>query len=327
MGAGQRRGCEAAVAALISIGLASVAGAGAATDDRARNEVRCKVAGAELRVSGGGYVQMTRSAQRIVLTRRGEPVACAGGSPTVRNIDRIEIRDTKRLVVDLTEGPLAPGATDEGDGSSEIEIDISEVRFGAEVRLGENGDRVLLGALGERRAGINLNAGLEDPDTADPDITGRLHDSAAPIPIELPPIGPVGGLFAGDGDDVISANGGPGFDGPYPAYAAFFGRGGNDHLTVVTPDGLIGGAFGGAGDDTLRGGPGTDYLIAGTGLDRFEAGRGSDVVDTGNGWDKGDCGPGRDTIDIDEPDEVRRCEDRYGVESGPRTARVLQALR
>ncbi len=67
------------------------------------------------------------------ISRDGDAIAVNGvlcQTATVTNTDVIEVAvpdvpESDTVVVDLSGGPLAPGATDEGDGSSEIEIEIS----------------------------------------------------------------------------------------------------------------------------------------------------------------------------------------------------------
>src|SRR5919201_4230830 len=67
------------------------------------------------------------------ISRLGDAIAVDGvacGTATVTNTDSIDVAfaddfDSDTVVVDLAGGPLAPGATDEGDGSSEIEIEIT----------------------------------------------------------------------------------------------------------------------------------------------------------------------------------------------------------
>jgi hypothetical protein len=275
-------------------------------DGRA-TEVRCKVVGAELRLtSTGPDATLVRAGDRIVVSDYRGPVACKGGEPTVTSIDRIKIDSFDNFLLDLSRGPLAPGATDEGDGTSEIEIEAKDVIDGVEVRLGAESDRVRLGEIENRASGVNLNAGDESPGTADPDLIGvegffSIGQSVAGI------------IRGGAGNDVITATGGPGFEGPYPAAAFLGGSGGDDRLVLATNRrGYLAAAGGGPGDDAIRGSAGPEILVGGGGRDRIMAGAGRDLVGTDDGSpeDAADCGRGRDALYLDRGDEARGCEHR-----------------
>jgi hypothetical protein len=63
----------------------------------------------------------------ITLRREGDALfangeACQGA--TVHNTDLIRLLARGRITIDLGGGPIAPGAADEGDGSSEIEMEV-----------------------------------------------------------------------------------------------------------------------------------------------------------------------------------------------------------
>ena len=165
-----------------------------------------------------------------------------GSPPTVDAIDSVAIELGKHsrsanLHLDLRYGLLAPGATDEGDGGSEIEL---EGRLGdgyAEVQMTRGADSVLARRAGNGAATaprpLNLNAAEASPD-ADLEVG---HQS--PVLVQ-----------GGGGDDVLDLRRRPGRPRRRARRAL----------------------EGGEGDDELIGGDGSDSLIDGPGDDRIEAG-------------------------------------------------------
>jgi Ca2+-binding RTX toxin-like protein len=165
------------------------------------------------------------------ISRLGNAIAVDGvacGTATVANTDSIDVAfaddpDSDLVVVDLSGGLLAPGATDEGDGSSEIEIQITggDGSFDTLRIVGTSGPD----AFATSFLAVNLNAGetIIDPDIA-------VNDT---ISLEL---------IGGDGDDELSLD-------PFDAFAlaTLLGEEGDDRLS-----GRLG------GDDVLDAGPGRD---------------------------------------------------------------------
>ncbi|HEX8121289.1 MAG TPA: hypothetical protein VF549_08495 [Solirubrobacteraceae bacterium] len=162
--------------------------------------------------------------------------AQCGSAATTANTDRVDVvgdADNETLDLDLGGGAFAPGATDEGDGSSEIElfVDLKQNTLVYDVSiLGDPGaDHVNAGRTGSGASSIpqvNLNA------------TGGDHDSD---------------LFVGDsglnvlgrnGNDVVTDRGDPGFTLVFSNEIQVSGGEGNDDLTAHTT--------------FLRGGPGDD---------------------------------------------------------------------
>jgi hypothetical protein len=219
-------------------------------------------------------------------------VECAGGTPTVTNIDKIEIApgeaDRYVLIVDVSGqrlandkgdviaanagGPFGPGATHEASGS---EIEITEQPSPKDEPLlkfvgGKDGDSVTAGRLKSGGVGLNLNS------TAD----GKHRD----VDLEAGPGSSGVKLLGNGGDDRLSGAGdGAGFAGPLRA---------EDYFLMI----------GGDGDDVLLGHPGTDAVDAGPGNDLIRAGKGNDgengglLLEDGPGRDVVYGGPGNDQI-------------------------------
>jgi hypothetical protein len=214
-------------------------------------------------------------------------LSCTGGTPTVNNTDSI-IASAARgaadntLVVDL-DHRMAPGFTDEGDGSSEIEIRTlfrGRVHGGLRIQGTRRSDAVTLGTTA-RGPAANLNPGEASPDA---DLTlGRVARF----------------VFSGGGgpDSINGVGRGPAFDGPFAR---------NTNL------------FGGAGADELEGGPRKDLVRGGGGKDHIATGDEKDHVLVRDGQrDRVRCGRDEDSGAADHRDRLRGCE--FG---GPRRGLV-----
>lgn len=242
----------------------------------------------EITGTGDGFLPViSRSGTRLLVADEfGFGYRCHGGKPTVHNVDTILIRShapVAMLSVDLRGGAIGPGATDEGDGSSEIEIDA---RLGVEESLievyGTSGrDRMTMGRVVGSDAALNLNAS-EPHDDADL----IFHGNDEQFQIDL-----------GGGRDRFSAATTDGFEQPY--------------RTLAFVDG-------GPGHDRLVGGPGRQGFVGGNGRDTLLGGRGPDAL-YGDEYghphehplkvpDRFICGPGLDTARADRSDSVRGCE-------------------
>jgi hypothetical protein len=229
------------------------------------------------------WSQLTRVGDEIAYrqlnleTSRSHFIACSGG-PTVNNTDTIAVSSGAALVpefsLDLGGGPFAPGATPEADGSSEIEfaVDLSDADCcqGIDIRGTTGADAIRIGGLREG-SGVNLNASEPEPD-ADVTFLGR--------PELL--------VFGGRGSDQISANGGPGFRGPY------------ERGSIIE---------GGPGADRLVGADFFDWIYPGRGRDQVRTLDGPDVVSARDGTrDVVRCGSGKDEIRADGHDRYGSCE-------------------
>ncbi len=188
-------------------------------------------------VSGDAEAVITRRGTEIVAGEyERPPKPCIGGTPTVTNTDTIDVRYsglTGFAEVQLANGPLAPGATAETEGASEIEIRISGSGGGFDV-VGTPRDDTFRWVPGATAPALNVNP-LEAADT-DADVT-VAGGSSAPL------------LYASGegGDDTIT-----GETLAIDDYVYANGGAGDDVLTA--PRGMVGAIFyGGAGNDVITG--------------------------------------------------------------------------
>ena len=263
-------------------------------------------------VTGASEAVITRRGQEITVGEYGDPPdPCAGAVPTVSNTDTIDVLFSGDVgaVADvwLAGGPLAPGATAEAVGASEIEIEVSG-NGGSFSVVGTRGDDQFRWGPGGANPGLNLNPA--DAGDEDVDITVLGGASAASLYAEggagndtitgdrIPRDGWVY-AYGGPGDDVLTAP--PGNVG-----AIFYGDAGNDVITGSAFDDVL---RGDAGHDRIRGGGGADGITGGTGRDRIDGGAGRDFIkvhDTAR--DTVSCGAGRDRVNTDRRDRVSGCE-------------------
>jgi hypothetical protein len=203
---------------------------------------------------------------------------CTGGDPTVSNTDRIDLRLAATPLlgtltfIDLTGGPLGPGATPE-KGGSEIEIDADLGEEPAFDFTGtKKGDYWTFGSAGGDHQ-VNLNPAERGPDA---DLV--VHGAPEEFYVNGSP-----------GNDKLIGSGGKGTGGP---------------LTVHI------GAIGGAGNDTLAGGRADDYFEGDHGKDVIRGGAGDDRIDVygSEGADHLFCGPGDDHAGVKKKDVDRDCE-------------------
>jgi hypothetical protein len=207
------------------------------------------------------------------------------GAATVRNTDTIIFRDTSAgggfNGVGLFGGPLAPGATKELTGKSEIEITF--IGNGSAFEIDgqtTKPNKVTIGSGGfgdPTRGQINLNG--DD----DADITYSGMGSGGAL-----------GVFGGSGADRLSAGGGNGTGGA--ALTQLFLRGAPNGFDPSAADTLTGGA----GATTLQGGGGNDTITAGSGPTTIQGFGGNDTIHADNGAaDTVDGGDGTDKAFVD----------------------------
>jgi hypothetical protein len=147
------------------------------------------------------------------------------------------LRDAE-LSLDFRFGFFEPGATDEGDGGSEIELDVDLGGGAVSVRMTRNVDPVTFGTVAGRNA-LDRNA-----DKAADDVDLRLG-SRDFLSLE----------GAGSGDELLGSDDPPFSSAPLLPFVA-----------------------GGEGADLLRGGFGPDALFGGLGPDRIDAGPGRGFI-------------------------------------------------
>jgi RTX calcium-binding nonapeptide repeat (4 copies) len=243
-------------------------------------------------------VDISRVKNSDNLTSQGQVLKCDGGTPTVTNVDSIQylagVNVGPSVQLDERGGTFAPGASDEGDGSSEIEISIDRL---STLLVGgtQAADDIAIGRTGAR-TGFNLDAAESNPDV---DLQVPRHFESAGVlglggadrlslagarngfPSGAPHVGGLGfAIVGGSGDDVL------------------IGGSGNDGLA------------GEAGADLLRAGPGDDILELGAGRDRAFGGGGTDFTYAQDGRrDRVNCGPALDFAKVDDRDRLKGCED------------------
>jgi Ca2+-binding RTX toxin-like protein len=173
--------------------------------------------------------------------------ACTGATATAT--DTIVVTGSAandELRLDLGGGPFAPGATDEGDGSSEIELTIDLGAGTDTLRVfGRSGaNNIVLGS-----GGLNLNGGEKPPD-ADVSVV-NVEDFE---------------LTGGGDKDILWAAGSYGTGNWLNVSVTIDGRGGDD---------LIGG---GSAGDVLSGSGGWDDIRPFGGNDKVNGSDGYDLV-------------------------------------------------
>jgi hypothetical protein len=220
-------------------------------------------------------VTVRRSGDEIVAGYGRREVRC--GHPTVHSVDTVRVLESE-FHIDIRGGRFAPGATPEGDGSSEIEFEAAIGGGFFFVHFGDGADRVEAGRIGQG-VGLNLNPEEAHPDA---DIVVAGDEDAVPEPR----------LFLGRGDDTVDLGSTAGFDGLLGHYSF--------------PE-----VHAGPGADRIRGGPGFDRAYGGPGPDRITSRGAPDSVDVlGGGADVVDCGQADDYLVWGHEDSAHDCEHR-----------------
>lgn len=248
-------------------------------------------------------------AAAILLSRAGDAIVVGGepcGAATVHTVDSIQVDGEPQVddphaghvfTIDLSGGPFAPGRTDEGDGSSEIEILVDTgPSAGDRMRIvGGPGADVL------RFQGADLNLDPSPDDAPDVRLLG-LSDYYA-VDDDLRAWDDLDVVTRG-GSDLVVAQDPEGAHGRR-SFFQFEVAGGPGSDRISSWGGVI---TGGRGDDDLTdtqradllGGPGDDRLAVAYGTitepAHFQGGRGHDVMRGGPDQDFFDGGPGRDSI-------------------------------
>jgi Ca2+-binding RTX toxin-like protein len=224
------------------------------------------------------------------------PTAC--GTATTLNTDTITINgaagSVETVVVNQSGGALAPGATAEGSGTSELEL---------EINLGDSTDVVAFHGTAAADVLAFGTKGLSFNDDSDVDV------AFAPMPGSIE-------LLGGQGDDLLTVRGGYGSGQVFAGSATLRGGDGADTFTGGNLDDLLvgdGGADtfsgyggndeiqGGAGDDKLNGQDGNDLLVGGAGSDTMSGADGDDTFQAADGEADAQIsgGAGEDTAHYD----------------------------
>ena len=91
----------------------------------------CSFAGGTLTITLPSGADGTLGRSDTAITLNGQP--CGGATVSTTDSISITIDTGTSITIDLSAGPFAPGATDEQDGSSEIEIDVATADQGAKL--------------------------------------------------------------------------------------------------------------------------------------------------------------------------------------------------
>jgi subtilisin-like proprotein convertase family protein len=213
------------------------------------DDVVCLRTGSTLDIVIGTDESFTiqRSGSNFNVIGPGISDASCGGS-TVNNVDQVNVTASsgnESLLLDLSGGPFAPGASGEGTGLPEIEfnVDMSTGTGDSLVIQGQGtADNIRVGA-----GGVNWNG----DDDADVSLAGQDEFE----------------IKGDSGADTLSAAGGLGTGSAYPDRIKLTGGPGNDNLT------------GGDGPDVLNGAQGNDVERGGDGPDTFSQGTGPNGAD------------------------------------------------
>lgn len=347
-GMGRARLVVGLAAMAVALAMPLVGGAAAADDEPAEG-LTCSFdpASRTLLVTVGQFVDRGGKVERLgdqiavltddvfpTRTRKGKlrwhrerSYESCGATPTVHNTDTIRVvMDTDEdtdFEISLAGGPLAPGATPEADGTSEIEVSVEGLAAGVSVGFigGPGADSFRFGTRNGLQ-GVNLNA-QDEPDS--PDVDATLALGPALDPRLTNPDWPDLSAKTGGGDDSVTSAGGPEFDSQFPG--AFFANGGEGNDSLVATTSRFTFMKGAGGDDLLQGvglrnvvfgGGGADTIITGEHGDDVEPGKGHDLAILKGGFDivaardrtkdRILCGKGRDGVSKDRKDRTPGCE-------------------
>jgi Ca2+-binding RTX toxin-like protein len=199
-------------------------------------------------LSGGpsGLVEYTSDVP-VTMVREGDDILFNGiGCGTIPNTDLIRI-NADPLTIDLTGGLFAPGMTDEGDDSSEIEIELLDGPWTLHIVGSAGEDHIVVGredehdcegAEGIAVSALNLNGDEAVPDADIFDCESMFGNTGQ------------SSIVGNDGADIVSLAGQSWSDDRISGY-----------LTLR----------GGPGDDTLISGRSDDIIRGGAGIDTFDA--------------------------------------------------------
>jgi Ca2+-binding RTX toxin-like protein len=267
---------------------------------------------ATLRFEGAPSVELRTFGDEIQYrSGSGDPFQqCDGATTENTNLVRVidDSSDARRLVVDLSFGPLAPGRAAESRGTSEIEV------------------RVAGAGAGEGPFGLTLE-GTSGRDLIAAGTKGAKWNRDRDRDIHIDGLTTVD-LLGDHGRDKVDLTGGNGV-GPHfpvrpdPDLFASGGKGPDRVIGGPTDDFLVGGdgrdqVIGKRGRDKVQGRDGFDHLKGSKGRDSLYGNAGNDDLDGDAGNDYLESHSGDDALDGDEGDDtciggvgddrLRRCE-------------------
>jgi hypothetical protein len=239
-----------------------------------------------LNVAGGATLSRKGDVFIVKWSQSTEKIPCvdpidAEAFPTRFNIDTINFTGTTgddSLAISLANGKFGPGSTDEGEGKSEIEINV-------DLKTGENYFAVYgRAAPNVLRFGATFadsaakNGDLNNDDDYDVFLTGGVSQID---------------LWGGASDDQLSGGGSNALGPAALTPVGISGGDGDDRLT------------GSDAGETISGGPGADVLKGLGALDGLYGNGGPDVLKAvDDGADLVDCGNGSDSATVDPGDNV-----------------------
>jgi Ca2+-binding RTX toxin-like protein len=215
--------------------------------------------------------------------------ACLDGTATVvatvYNTDRVQIVSDGNVGIVPATGPFAPGFTPDPGGLAAIEFTVAFTLPGSSLEVA--------GTPGNDRLTVGSN-GLDVDNDKDVDV--QVFGEGTRWIVD-----------GGDGNDVLSAQGGHGTGDALTTPVTFTGGAGDDRLTGGRGDDIL---LGGTGSDVLQGRSGNDQLAA---LDLAptpgEDADARDSLDGGNGNDELIGGPGIDLLNGGLGDDLLRDAD------------------
>ena len=231
-------------------------------------------------IQQGGEIQVLDSVgQRQCLDGTGTVVA------TVYDTDRVQVVSDGNVGILPASGPFGPGFTPDPGGISAIQFTIAFTLPGSFVAVS--------GTTGDDRMTVG-SSGLDVDQDKDVDVQ-VFGDGTRWL------------LDGGEGNDLLSAQGGHGTGDALVTGVTLTGDAGDDRLIGGRGDDVL---VGGTGSDTLQGRSGNDQLAAldlvptpGVDVDAH------DTLDGGNGNDELIGGPGQDVLSGGMGDDLLRAAD------------------
>ncbi|MCB0871040.1 MAG: hypothetical protein KDB52_09425 [Solirubrobacterales bacterium] len=234
--------------------------------------------------------------------RKRKSIRCAGGRPTLVNIDQVNLtvdRKASDSSIYIAQAPkFNPGATPVEEGGKGITFIARGYSYGFGIGGTAGNDAIWLGER-DGVSGINFFQDGEFNSNLKSEIDAFVYAKKS---LEMR-------VRAGLEYDMVIAkpNYQTPFDGPLRVPVSLYGEEGRDQLWGGNGSDLI---DGGPGGDFLMGYAGSDHFVGGPGRDFFTGGGGRDEIDSTDGipGEELDCGPGSDLALMDRQDQKKSCE-------------------